>query len=225
MPVYVLGDSITKGVYLNSQGRYAINKEAMMERVFNTLGLEFINHSVFGATVDKGCELFQRRKKRYTPDSFIFVLFGGNDCNFHWDEIADNPEAQHEPMLSLDFFAEKYQELLQGMIEHGLKPVPISLPPLDHLAFFSFLSQNFNGPAILSRLGESKNIYLWQESYDKKVREIAQKFSLPLLDLRQILLEEENFEDYICPDGMHINPQGQNLLSKKLLQPIKEILK
>lgn len=225
MAIYALGDSIAKGVYLNKEGRYIVNKEAMLEKLFKKLELEFRNYSVFGATADKGYELFQRKKRLYLEDSFVFVLFGGNDCNFHWDEVARDPRAIHQPLLSLDFFAQKYESLLEDMKKSGLKPIPITLPPLNHEAFFTFLSQNFSGSTILSWLGESKNIFLWQENYDKKIREIAEKLSLPLLDLRQILLNEDHYSDYICLDGMHLNPQGQSLLSERLLQPIKSILK
>lgn len=225
MPVYALGDSITKGVYLNEEGRYVVNHEAMMESLFKKLGLDFINGSAFGATVEKGYELFLRKEKFYVEDSFIFVLFGGNDCNHHWDEVALSPDKPHRPLLTLETFAEKYQFLLGKLIERGLKPVPITLPPLDDQAFFNYLAQHLSGTDLLKFLGETINIYKWQESYDQKVREIARLLSLPLLDLREALLSEENYREYICPDGMHLNPRGQSRMSEKLLEPIQRILR
>lgn len=222
--IYTLGDSIIKGVYLNSSGKYQLPKKAMLDISLERLGFDSKNLGVFGATAKKGLSLIERQSKNLIPSSPVFVLFGGNDCNHHWDQIAKDPSLKHRPLISLEAFATSYQELIKRLRELGLKPITISLPPLDHRAFFNYLSSFYDGEAILSWLGSTKNIFLWQESYDKKVREISSKMGLPLLDLRRVLLETEDYQELICNDGMHLNLMGQESLAEKLIEPIKELL-
>ncbi len=223
--IYTLGDSIIKGVYLNKEGRYRIKAQPMLEKALDSLSLESKNYGVFGATVDKGLEFIERKKDAFLVSSPVLVLFGGNDCNHSWGEIAESPEKDHGPKIGLEDFGKKYERILRELIDLELKPIALSLPPLNHQSFFSYLSEFFNGETILSWLGKTENIFHWQESYDKRLRDIAKKLRVPLLDLRRLILEEKNYKDYICRDGMHINPRGQDFLAEKLAQPLAEKLK
>ena len=49
------------------------------------------------------------------------------------------------------------------------------------------------------------------------VREVAVQEQCPLVDLREVFLEQRNFPELICQDGIHPTEQGQELMAKAVL--------
>lgn len=224
MTVYILGDSISKAVYLNASGRYSVNKDNYLQSILESLGHQVKNFSSFGATIQKGLTIFSRQQDSMEQGSYVLLEFGGNDCNLPWEKVAENPQGQFLANTPLQDFAHYYETLLDQLREKGFRPILMSLPPLAPNAFYSYLSRFLNGEALLHFLGKVDNIYFWQEDYDKSLRKLAQKKNLPLLDLRKILLAYTPYESLICEDGMHLSLKAQELLREKLYTPLKKLL-
>ena len=95
MNVTVYGDSILKGILLEN-GRYTINRE-WEEKLSGLCGLNIRNRSRFGCTVQKALALIRKDGAgTYGEGEYAILEFGGNDCDFRWDEIAAAPESEHD---------------------------------------------------------------------------------------------------------------------------------
>ena len=225
MTTYILGDSITKGVYIAENGRYSVNKENYLQSILESLGHKVKNFSVFGATIEKGMDIFSRKKDLMEKGSYVFLEFGGNDCNFQWDQVVEDPKGTHSPNTPLEKYGQYYRRFLDALIEEGFKPVLLSLPPLNANAFYTYLCKFLSGEALLCYLGKVENIFFWQEDYDKTLRKLAEEKNIPLLDLRAAVLENSCYEPLICEDGMHLTVTAQEQLKEKLYSHIKSLFR
>ena len=97
-------------------------------------------------------------------------------------------------------------------------PVLLSLPPLDADKFFNWVSKGNSPENILKWLGDVDHIFRWHSSYNDVVCKLANELKVPLIDIRSTLLTKENYTDYICDDGMHLNKKGHKLISNKVAQ-------
>lgn len=94
--ITAFGDSIMRGVVLDTHSepaapRYALLDENFSSRCGATLGLDIKNHGRFGNTTRHGLRELERRRDQIAASDFVVMEFGGNDCDHHWREIADNP--------------------------------------------------------------------------------------------------------------------------------------
>lgn len=64
------------------------------------------------------------------PD-IVLIEVGGNDCNFHWDEVAKNPEGDHEPIVPIERYLENVTQLVKQVQDKHITPFLLTLPPLD----------------------------------------------------------------------------------------------
>lgn len=90
--VGVWGDSIMKGVLFNPEkNRYTLLKNNCIKRASEKLGLTFQNHSTMGRTITKGHEILTKDLAKDATNDIAIIEFGGNDCDFNWAEVAENP--------------------------------------------------------------------------------------------------------------------------------------
>lgn len=215
----LLGDSISKGIVLNEEnGKYEKSSVSFAEILKREGNLHLLNLSRFGATVRKGMEQVERQKDALPADGLLVLEFGGNDCNFNWAEVSEDPEKEHSSAVPLPEFVSFYEQLIEKVKLIGLRPVLLNLPPLNPCAFFSHLSKGLRQENILRFLGGSvERIYRWQEMYSNTIPGLAQKCGCLYLDIRQRFLNEKHYEEYICGDGIHPNEKGQELIADTLL--------
>lgn len=216
--LFIFGDSITKGVvYDEDRQRYQNLSDNFLTMYARLTQREVKNHSIFGATIAKGKALFQRFSGNIKPDDEIILMYGGNDCNFDWRQVAENPDAPHLANTPLEDFRESYRQVIKEALERTPNVILSTLPPLDYEKFFRFCSQGLNANNILRFLGDEHHIYRWHEMYHLVVCELAAEFKIKLLDLRLPFLQAGNYQDYYCLDGMHPNQKGQELMLKAVL--------
>ena len=135
--VQVLGDSILKGIQVDSAtGRYVTRNDIGIPGLERDFGLTVKNGSHFGATVVKGGRLLDRLLEKETPCDVVVMDFGGNDCDFRWDQVAADPEGEHRPNVPLEEFLQRYREMIAQLRLHGITPVLTTLPPLEPERFF-----------------------------------------------------------------------------------------
>lgn len=101
--------------------------------------------------------------------------FGGNDCDFHWKEIAEDPTGDHQPNVPLPEFVELYREMIRRVRSHGIRPILTNLPPLDSERFFNWWCGDLDKEAVMRWLGDVGNIYVWQERYSRAVERLARE--------------------------------------------------
>ena len=213
--VTLLGDSILKGIQVDlSSRRYKPQNEMNVDALESEFQLSIHNDAHFGATVRKGSRLLDRMLERQFPCDMLVMDFGGNDCDFKWKEIAEHPEADHQPNVPLPEFVELYRKMIRQIRSHGIRPILTNLPPLDSERFFNWWCGDLDTDAVLRWLGDVGNIYAWQERYSRAVERLAREEQVPLVDVRGAFLDHGHLEQTLCADGTHPNSEGQALITR-----------
>lgn len=218
----VLGDSVSKGIIWDEKkGRYVPSAKNFVSQVASAMGAAVKNVSMFGATVAKGLEVWDRQKDKL-PDKGICILeFGGNDCDFLWREVSEAPDKPHESNVPPQRFVDLYKELIEKVKAKGWIPVILSLPPLDAASYFQTFSKKLNKKVILDWLGGTTNrIYQWHEYYNTILPSLAEATGSFFVDIRQPFLQLKNPERFMCKDGIHPNEEGHNLIASYVMQEL-----
>lgn len=220
---YVFGDSISKGiVYDEVKNKYEITDDNFVNILANRYDAEVQNFSVFGATINKGLNVFSRNQKKLEKNGIAILDFGGNDCDFTWSEVAKTPNIEHLPNTPPAEFKKKYIELINKLKKLSLQPVLLNLPPLDPKRYFDTFSKNLNKENLLAFLGGSvKRIYQWHESYSNDIAEIAIETQSIFINCRDAILQKLHPEDYLCFDGIHPNNEGYSLIADMIYDKTK----
>ena len=217
------GDSISKGVvYDDKKGKYIISEESYSNLLQNTLKGVIHNASRFGNTIIRAAGKLQNDVLKKNPD-IVIIEFGGNDCDFKWEEIAQDPYGQHEPNTDFNIFQKSLKSLIELFEKSGIVPVLMTIPPLDADRYFKWISKNSTliGEKILTWLGSISKIYWWQERYNSAIISIAQETKTRWIDVRSAFLKTPDFRQFLCLDGIHPNNQGHKLIADKIMEYIK----
>ena len=100
MKIAALGDSLTKGVVLNERNRYSVLDKGFVDIVGEELDVDVKNYGKFGCTVGYGYSVIDRHSEDIAQADYTLLEYGGNDCDFDWDKIGDDPEGTYEPKLN-----------------------------------------------------------------------------------------------------------------------------
>ncbi len=209
------GDSVLRGVILDG-GRYKFSKSCFADILAQKLGTEIKNKGKFGATVSVGEKAIERNIENITESTSEYVVteFGGNDCDFDWKSVAENPDMPHMPKTDIKSFSEIYTGILNRIKSLGKIPVMLSLPPIDSERFFETVSSGLNKENIMKFLGGNKHhISDWHERYNIEVFKIAAANSVPIIDITSRFFECSNYTDYLCADGIHPNEKGHGFIA------------
>lgn len=220
--IAALGDSLTRGVVLNSENRYSVLKGSFIDIISEKLNLSIKNYAKFGCTIGFGHNVIDRHSSDISATDVTILEFGGNDCDFDWRGIADNPTSEHTPKTILDSFKVQFLSLIERVRNLGSKPIILSLPPIDSNAYFSFISRFMNEEQranIVRWLGGDIDIITrWHETYNKALFEISESTGTPIIDITT------PFENYngdmmaiMCSDGIHPNAQGHELIAGSIV--------
>lgn len=218
--ITVWGDSILKGVVLDEQdGRYKVLKNSSMNSFAELTGCAIKNNAFFGMTSTKALGRITSfiEKQPIDKNDIVILEFGGNDCDFNWAEIAENPEANHLPKTTIANFKGSLQKMIDIFKQKGVNPILMNLPPLEPERYFEWLSKGLNKENILNWLGDVARIYRWQEAYNSAVEWIASQNGCKLINVREKFLMNRNYSSQFCADGIHPNEQGhENILGSLL---------
>lgn len=222
--VQIWGDSVMKGVIFDeSRGRYALLKENAPAIVAHESSVAIANRSQMGRTAPQGLELLTKEQSPLTG-SVVLIEFGGNDCDFNWAAVAENPSFNHQPNTPIDAFKAALQGLVTLVRERGGTPVLSTLPPLDAHRYLSWITRNgLSRERILDFIGVPERIYRWQEYYSSLVQRIAAKVDCLCLPLRERFLETVRGEDVLCLDGIHPNRHGHRIIADAALAGLRAL--
>ena len=213
--ITLLGDSILKGIQVDPETRsYKVRNDIGIPELEAEFGLHVRNDAHFGATCVKGGKLLDRLLASGRPCQAVVMDFGGNDCDFRWKEIAEDPAGEHLPNVPLPEFVTLYREMIRKVRARGIRPILTNLPPLDSQRFFDWWCDGLNKSAVMRWLGDVGNIYAWQERYSRAVEHLAAEEQVPLVDVRGAFLDHGHLEQTLCADGTHPNSEGQALITR-----------
>jgi lysophospholipase L1-like esterase len=219
MNITIYGDSILKGVLLED-GRYTINRQwedALSQRLGGTVK----NRSRFGCTIKKAMAVITRDCRTPQPGDYAILEFGGNDCDYHWADVAAQPGVDHDCNTPPEQFVDCYRQAISLIRDSGRTPIMVTLPPIHSERYLRFICRDgLSRDSILSWLGDVEAIYRWQEGYSQLVEQVAQTEQVKLLDLRTAFLQDQQRpEELLCLDGIHPSRQGQKLIFNSLCAP------
>jgi lysophospholipase L1-like esterase len=214
--IHIFGDSIMKGILLDpvKEHYYTITSHGArwIEKQF---GFHITNTSLFGCTITKGMQLFERARNRGLNTDVVLLEFGGNDCDFNWKDVAEDPHAEHTPNTPLELFETTFHLLIDHIKSMNIRPLMMTIPPIHAGRYLQWISHY--GPdknRILEFLrGDVQNIAKFQESYSEAVRVIAQKTNTLLVDVRSRFTGAGNYASLLCEDGIHPNEQGHRVMT------------
>jgi len=220
MDACVFGDSIGKGVVLQpNTSRYGVIK-MNLEKIFGQEEINVKNYSRFGCTVSKGLWVIKKHACELMGYNRVFLELGGNDCDFIWKEVAENPEKEHLPRTPIEEFKKLYEQAIDEIRDNGGNPIILNLPPLDPNRYFKWISRGLNGDNILKWLGDVGMIYRWQEMYNIEVMLLATRMGVPIIDIRSSFLKRNDYRDFLCSDGIHPNNKGYELIYETIADQI-----
>ena len=212
----VCGDSIMKGVVYDKENQ----KYRLCEsRNFDSLaqqGVEVYNRAAMGATVERGAELLNRLKEKFTARTAVLFGFGGNDCDFAWDQISRCPEGEYAPKVTFRDFIEKYRAIIRRAQEAGLQVLVANLPPIDCHKYFDWITRGLSRENILSWLGDVTMLSRWHERYSDGVCALARETGCTVVDIRTPFLIRRSYGQLLCADGIHPTQAGHDLIERTL---------
>ncbi len=210
--LYVYGDSLMKATVPDENFRYHFHIDEWMEQEPSP-AVEVVNRARMGATIRKGQALVARDLERGAQGRWALIGYGGNDCDFDWGAVAEKPDGEHHPKTELPEFLHILKETAAALLQKGIQPVLMTLPPIDAQRYLDFICRRgLDRSRILHWLGDCQMIYRYQELYSDSVAQLAMAEGLPLIGVRQAFLGDRTCAGMIAADGIHLTMEGYRRL-------------
>ncbi len=211
--IKIYGDSILKGVMYNEElKRYKLFGYRYDELAEN--GIEVENNCKMGATIEQGYEILKATLGDCDEETVVILEFGGNDCNYNWSAVSDNPEGTFLPNTPAEKFQETYLKMIEYARDKGAIVAICNLVPIDSEKFMNWVSKGLNYENILDWMGDVNRIARWQEYYSRLSEKVANLTHCPILDLRTNFLTHCSMQNMIGLDGIHPSSEGHALISE-----------
>lgn len=214
----IFGDSVMKGV-MHENGRYRL----CHDHDFSSLtarGLLARNAAKMGATIENGLELLHRKLPPCARGTTVLLSFGGNDCDYDWQRISEDPTGSHQPAISAERFVALYRQAIDLVRQAGARVALTTILPLEANRYMDTICQGRDGSRILQWLGDVSHLYRWQEYYNLLICRLARSVGCPLVDLRAEFLLRDDFPSLICDDGIHPSQKGHDLIHQTIGQAL-----
>ena len=223
MKITVYGDSILKGVVLED-GKYRMER-GWEKRLAQEHGLEIRNKAHFGNTLGRAMPQIEKDCAERAEGELAVLEFGGNDCDFDWAAIADDPDGRYVCKTPLTDFEALYRRAIRNVENSGRTPIVLTLPPIHAQRYLDFICRNgLSKGNILRWLGDAEAIYRWQQTYSDLIIQLAREEQAELVDLRRAFPQQSReLESLLCADGIHPSRAGQERIYRVLRQRAEEL--
>ena len=215
--IKIYGDSILKGVmYSDELKRYKLfgyRYEKLLEN-----GYEVENCCKMGATIEEGLRIMQDTLGECDEDTVVILEYGGNDCNYDWASVAENPNGDFLPNTPEDKFKDTYLKLIEYARSKGAQVAICTLVPIDSQRFMNWVTRGISYENVLKWLGDVGRISRWQEHYSRLSEQVAKLANCRLLDLRSVFKGEMG--SLLGIDGMHPSAEGHSIIREVFQQKI-----
>lgn len=210
LTINFLGDSITEGVGASSPETVyhaVLKKEANLKEVRN--------YGISGTRIalQKGTEehpkddyvdvnSFSERFDKMDDDADVVVVFGGTNDYGHGDAPIGG-FSDRTP----DTFYGACHYLFSGLVRKYLGKTVVVMTPLHR------------GCELLNNAGYKSIGVATLKEYVEIIKEVAQYYSLPVLDLFAISGIQpaiKEVQEYYMPDGLHPNDNGNAVIARRL---------
>lgn len=214
--IKIIGDSILKGVVYSPTGRkYAVCRESRPENL-SDCGIEIENLSKMGATVIDGEKILEKNTDGINSETAVIIEFAGNDCDFDWQEVSEDPDGEHSPKVNEKDFIAYLKMCISQIKKAGAKAVVALSPPIVAEKYFSFISSGRSVENLLKWLKCKDALYRWQEYYTLLAAKTALAEGAETVDLRTPFLSRRDYAGFFCDDGIHPTPEGHRIINETL---------
>ena len=169
-----LGDSIIKGIVVRKSDnsyKYSLTEKTITDICSRELSLSSKSYGKMACTITQGAQMLDRHIEELQPGDIVILEYGGNDSNYRWDEIAQSPHPDHEPITPLRDFANTYREIIKRIMYTGAMPVVLSLPPIDGERYFKWIGSKMNAE-------ELDNIHSWLQGTTSNINNGHELYNL-----------------------------------------------
>lgn len=217
----IWGDSVAKGVIWNDEkNRYSLTLRSAASIVSEKTGININNRARMGLTSVEGMALMKSDIEKGTVGDFAVIEFGGNDCDFVWKDISDDPSTPHMPRTDAKLYESNIKQMIKQARENKMKPILLTLPPINSELYFDFISRGKSSANILSWLGDKAHIYRYHERYSSIVSRISRECHCKLIDIRSAFLDIWDTKGLFCLDGIHPSASGQEFIGNTILSTL-----
>ncbi|MBD8070423.1 SGNH/GDSL hydrolase family protein [Bacillus sp. PS06] len=227
MKILCFGDSLTRGVsFVN--GRLKILKNNYPKKLQELLiknskegeEIQVINKGVFNDDTDLLIKRLDQDVLDEKPD-YIIIKIGGNDCNFSWSEVAQNPDDEHDARVPLDRYMDNLKSMLVKVKSEGIIPILSTLPPLDPVRYYNSITNNFSSEVskLICRLG---GIEYWHSKYNRAIKLVAEELDVLVIDVRSAIKGAGDSKELISDDGIHLTEKGYEVLAMEIFESVHD---
>jgi isoamyl acetate esterase len=225
MKIICLGDSLTRGVsYI--KGRFRIVKESypsVLQQLFSsTTSVTFINKGIFNDNSDLLVQRLNKDVISEKPD-YVIIGIGGNDCNFRWDEVAKNPEKEHEAIVPIDRYLDNIKRIVTNLRESSITPIVLTLPYLDPVRYYKYLTRTYD-KSISHWICMNGGIENGHCLYNRSLNHLIDQLNVIKIDLRAALKKAGDFSELISEDGIHLTAEGYKEISIVIFNELKNVV-
>lgn len=222
--IAAFGDSVLKGVIYEDE-HYRITDSSFQKICEQSFGITIENRARFGSTITKGESVFEKNLSLIsgTDGEYMVLEFGGNDCDFNWKEVSEDPERHHLPSSTIANFTTTYTNIINEIKALGKIPVLLSLPPIDSARYFKHISKGLNAENIMQWMRNDRQfITNWHERYNIEIFKLAIANQVPVIDITSVFLEKKNYSRFLCNDGIHPNEEGHKLIANAIEDHVRK---
>lgn len=213
--ILVYGDSIMRGITLGHDKKHTQLNHNCVGEVSRSTRLKIENKSSFGMTAPKAlARFFNHKNDQSFRENAVLLEYGGNDCNFDWKAVSNNPLGIHLTATDPTVFEHNLPDMIDSIQSADGTPVLMTLPPIQSERYLNWICRDgLSRENILLWLGDVEQIYRWQERYNLSIEHVAYTTDTPLLDVRGAFLNTPHYTDCLCEDGIHLNEQGHSTMA------------
>lgn len=226
--ITVFGDSILKGA-VTGDGMihmFEIIEDNSLNLAQKELGFELDNHSIFGNIITKGKKKFDRWIENGGTADLCIIEFGGNDCDWDWPPVSENPDIAHDQKVPLPLYLKTLDEMIKTCRAHKITPLIMTMPSIVADRWFEHICIGNNKENILKFLGgDPTKLYRAHERYNMALLKYAYENNVQIVDMRMAMLNHQDYRQIMCQDGIHPNQEGYKYMSQIWIEQLPEIKK
>lgn len=222
--ICVWGDSIFKGViYSPESKRHIYIKDSCIDLISHKYAFQVENYSKFGQTSEYALNKLKETLKDKNDYDYAIIELGGNDCDYLWKDISIEPNKDHQAKVPLQDYIHNIDSIVSLLRQYSIIPIIVTLPPIDANRYYQYVSNGLNAENIHIWLKDIEHIYRVQEMYSLALTKYAYSNNINVLDLRGALLAEDNYYQYVCQDGIHLNEYGHHKIYELFVNYISNL--
>lgn len=224
--IVVFGDSILKGVVTNPESDriFDITDNDSLTLAQKELGFDLDNRSIYGNIITKGQAKFNKWLEKGGKADICIIEFGGNDCDYDWIPISQNPAGEFSQKVPLKEYLHILDEMVKSCRATKIIPVLMTMPALVADRWLETVSKGLDREKNLEFLGgDYGKLYRNHEIYNAHLVKYAYENNVFLVDMRLALLESADYRNLMCLDGIHPNEDGYKVMADVWVKELPKV--